>query len=186
MSHHTPTLPRPRSRVLSTLNRDGSRRRIRPKVSKGRYYRRRFLTAWGLIAQLHPDPDPQDQRQTADALRHPQARVHLLRRDLPADRHLSADAAALQHLRRDLPGDRRLGRVWCGWACPQTVYMEFIYRPLEVLIEGGRSQPDQARQDRGRRCPPAAQVRRRSSSSRPSSPTPSSPTSSVGTGCSAG
>jgi len=20
------------------------------------------------------------------------------------------------------------GRVWCGWACPQTVYMEFIYR----------------------------------------------------------
>jgi cytochrome c oxidase accessory protein FixG len=31
------------------------------------------------------------------------------------------------------------GRVWCGWACPQTVYMEFVYRPLEVLIEGGRS-----------------------------------------------
>ena len=31
------------------------------------------------------------------------------------------------------------GRVWCGWGCPQTVYMEFVYRPLEVLIEGGRS-----------------------------------------------
>ena len=31
------------------------------------------------------------------------------------------------------------GRVWCGWACPQTIYMEFIYRPLELLIEGGRS-----------------------------------------------
>ena len=30
------------------------------------------------------------------------------------------------------------GRVWCGWACPQTVYMEFVYRPLERLIEGGR------------------------------------------------
>lgn len=31
------------------------------------------------------------------------------------------------------------GRVWCGWACPQTVYMEFIFRPIERLIEGGRS-----------------------------------------------
>ncbi len=32
-----------------------------------------------------------------------------------------------------------LGRVWCGWACPQTVYMEYLYRPLERLIEGGRT-----------------------------------------------
>jgi cytochrome c oxidase accessory protein FixG len=32
-----------------------------------------------------------------------------------------------------------LGRVWCGWACPQTVYMEYLYRPIEVLIEGGRN-----------------------------------------------
>jgi cytochrome c oxidase accessory protein FixG len=31
------------------------------------------------------------------------------------------------------------GRVWCGWACPQTVYMEFLYRPVERLIEGGPS-----------------------------------------------
>jgi cytochrome c oxidase accessory protein FixG len=29
-----------------------------------------------------------------------------------------------------------LGRVWCGWACPQTVYLEFVYRPIERLLEG--------------------------------------------------
>ncbi len=28
------------------------------------------------------------------------------------------------------------GRVWCGWACPQTVYMEFVYRPVERLFDG--------------------------------------------------
>jgi cytochrome c oxidase accessory protein FixG len=38
------------------------------------------------------------------------------------------------------------GRVWCGWACPQTVYMEYLYRPLEVWIEGGRAR--QQRLDR--------------------------------------
>ncbi len=30
-----------------------------------------------------------------------------------------------------------LGRVWCGWACPETVFLEFVYRPIERLIEGG-------------------------------------------------
>ncbi len=29
-----------------------------------------------------------------------------------------------------------LGRAWCGWACPQTVFMESVIRPLEELIEG--------------------------------------------------
>ena len=28
------------------------------------------------------------------------------------------------------------GRVWCGWACPQTIFMEFIFRRIEYLIEG--------------------------------------------------
>jgi cytochrome c oxidase accessory protein FixG len=30
------------------------------------------------------------------------------------------------------------GRVWCGWGCPQTVYLEFVYRPLERLFIGAR------------------------------------------------
>jgi cytochrome c oxidase accessory protein FixG len=29
-----------------------------------------------------------------------------------------------------------LGRVWCGWACPQTVFLEGVFRRLERLIEG--------------------------------------------------
>ncbi len=29
------------------------------------------------------------------------------------------------------------GRVWCGWGCPQTVWMEFVFRPLERVLEGG-------------------------------------------------
>jgi len=28
------------------------------------------------------------------------------------------------------------GRIWCGWACPQTVFMEHLFRPIEVLVEG--------------------------------------------------
>jgi hypothetical protein len=32
------------------------------------------------------------------------------------------------------------GRVWCGWACPETVFLEYLFRPIERLIEGGPAQ----------------------------------------------
>lgn len=28
------------------------------------------------------------------------------------------------------------GRLWCGWACPQTIFMEMLFRKIEYLIEG--------------------------------------------------
>lgn len=32
------------------------------------------------------------------------------------------------------------GRAWCGWSCPQTVFLESVIRPIERLFEGPRSQ----------------------------------------------
>ncbi len=32
------------------------------------------------------------------------------------------------------------GRIWCGWACPETVFLEFLFRPIEHLIEGNATQ----------------------------------------------
>jgi cytochrome c oxidase accessory protein FixG len=29
-----------------------------------------------------------------------------------------------------------MGRAWCGWACPQTVFIEGVYRRIENWIEG--------------------------------------------------
>jgi len=29
-----------------------------------------------------------------------------------------------------------LGRVWCGWACPYTVFLEHVYRRIERFIDG--------------------------------------------------
>ncbi len=28
------------------------------------------------------------------------------------------------------------GRIWCGWACPQTVFLEHVFRRVERWIEG--------------------------------------------------
>lgn len=31
------------------------------------------------------------------------------------------------------------GRIFCGWICPQTIFMEMIFRKIEYLIEGDRN-----------------------------------------------
>jgi cytochrome c oxidase accessory protein FixG len=32
-----------------------------------------------------------------------------------------------------------VGRAWCGWACPQTVYLEGVFRRIERLVEGPKA-----------------------------------------------
>lgn len=32
------------------------------------------------------------------------------------------------------------GRLWCGWACPQTIFMELVFRRIEYFIEGDANQ----------------------------------------------
>lgn len=31
------------------------------------------------------------------------------------------------------------GRIFCGWLCPQTIFMEMVFRKIEYLIEGDRN-----------------------------------------------
>jgi len=32
------------------------------------------------------------------------------------------------------------GRIWCGWLCPQTIFLEMVFRKIEFWIEGTVSQ----------------------------------------------
>jgi len=127
----------PAGRVLATLNEDGSRRWIRPKPSSGTWQIRRRGVAYALIALF---------------LAVPHLRVGgrpLMLLDLPRREFtfvgvtfLPTDTLLLMLLFvSTLIGIFLLtalfGRAWCGWGCPQTVWMEFIFRPIERLVEGG-------------------------------------------------
>lgn len=37
------------------------------------------------------------------------------------------------------------GRVFCGWACPQTIFMEMVFRKIEYWIDGDSQQQKQLR-----------------------------------------
>ncbi|HLB37401.1 MAG TPA: 4Fe-4S binding protein, partial [Gemmatimonadales bacterium] len=140
----TVLLPEPAAGpVLPTLNQDGTRRWLRPKLSRGRFFRRRRGLAWVLIALFALIPYLRLNGK-------PLILLDVVRRQFTmfGTTFLPTDTVLLMLL---LVGiflaifwlTAVYGRVWCGWACPQTVYMEFLYRPIERLIEGGsRAQSD--------------------------------------------
>lgn len=134
-----PIAPSADERVLSTLNRDGSRRWIRPRLSTGRFHRRRFYVAWSLIALFTMIPYIRLNGKPLMLLDVAHREFTLFGKTfLPTDTMLLM-LLLLGIFLGIILITALFGRAWCGWACPQTVYMEFIYRPIERLFEGNRN-----------------------------------------------
>ena len=126
-------------RVLSTMNLDGSRRWLRPKPSPGRFWQRRRIVAYLLMLVFFLIPYLRMNGKPLVLLDLPRREFTIIGYTfLPTDTLLFmllfVSAGIAIFLLTAL-----FGRVWCGWACPQTVYMEFLFRPLERWLEGGRS-----------------------------------------------
>jgi cytochrome c oxidase accessory protein FixG len=122
--------------VLTTLTREGKRKWMYPTPSPGRYARRRRMLGWGLIALFVALPILRVNGKPAVLLDVVHREFALFGLTFyPTDTFLLllfgiAALVAIALL------TALLGRVWCGWGCPQTVYLEFVYRPIERLIEG--------------------------------------------------
>jgi cytochrome c oxidase accessory protein FixG len=129
-------LPTLDERVLSTLNADGSRRWLRPTLSRGRFLTARRWTAYGLIALFVAIPFLRINGRPAILLDVANREFSLFGATFfPTDTVLLSllllGACVSVFLVTAL-----YGRIWCGWACPQTVYLEFVFRPIERLFDG--------------------------------------------------
>lgn len=126
----------PQEHVLSTLEKDGSRRWLRPTLSMGRYWRIRRIVGYALIALFVALPHLRVGGKPAVLLDVVQRKFFLFGYTfLPTDTLLLALLLVGVFLTIFLL-TALLGRVWCGWACPQTVYLEFVFRPIERLFDG--------------------------------------------------
>jgi len=150
--HQTATgqsAPKPQGRVLSTLNEDGSRRWLRPRVSKGRFLTARRIVAYALIAIFTLIP-------YLDMNGKPLVLLDIVNREftffgatfLPTDTLLLALFVVSVFVTVFFI-TALFGRVWCGWACPQTVYMEFLFRPIERLFEGSPGKKQRIKGSKG-------------------------------------
>jgi len=132
----TQELPVLQNRILSTLREDGSRRWLYPRVSCGRFWRTRRALAYALIAVFTVVPHIRIGDRPAVLLDIPNREFTVLGFTfLPTDTLLLALFLVTVVLSIVLV-TALFGRFWCGWMCPQTVYTEFVFRPLERLFDG--------------------------------------------------
>ena len=122
--------------VLSTLRGDGSRRWIQPRLATGRWWKRRRTLGYALIVFFVVLPHLRFAGLPLVLLDIPGRRFVVLGHTfLPTDTLLLA-LVMLSVFLTVVLATAFAGRVWCGWGCPQTVYMEFLFRPIDRLFEG--------------------------------------------------
>lgn len=127
---------KPEGRVLATLEEDGRRRWIRPKPSNGPWWKRRLVVAWALIAVYTFVPWIKIDGMPAVLLDLVERRFIFFGSVFRPNETLLFGLLFLSVFVGIFLLTAVYGRVWCGWACPQTVYLEFVYRPIERLFLG--------------------------------------------------
>lgn len=126
------------SSKLASVGEDGSRRAIHPSDVRGRFIRARTWVFAGLIAFYVALPFLKLGGHPVIHLDVPARKFYLFGATFNAQDFwlvlflVTTVSFALLFL------TAWVGRVWCGWACPQTVFLEFFYRRVERWIDGSR------------------------------------------------
>ena len=121
---------------VTTINKDGSRYFLHPSDVHGPITKARRLFGYGLILIYVALPWIQINDAPAVFLDVASRRFHLFGLTLPAQ-----DLWVLFFLITGLGFTlffvtALFGRLWCGWACPYTVFLDHIFRRIERLVEG--------------------------------------------------
>lgn len=125
---------------LSTVSEEGKRNWIYPKKPSGRYYKARNVVALLLLAFFFSAP-------FITIHGNPLLLINVLERKFiifgvafwPQDLHLLV-FGMLSFILFIVVFTAIFGRLWCGWACPQTIFMEMVFRRVEYWIEGDASE----------------------------------------------
>lgn len=124
---------------LSTVDEEGRRNWIYPKKPGGRYYTARNIVAAFLLLLFFLGPFLTIKGQ-------PVLLLDVIERKFvffgvafwPQDFHLLV-FGLLALIIFIVLFTAVFGRLWCGWACPQTIFMEMVFRRIEYWIEGDMS-----------------------------------------------
>jgi cytochrome c oxidase accessory protein FixG len=121
---------------IATAEQDGRRRWIYPRKVSGRFFRWRTWFSWLLLAIMFAGPFITVHGNPLLLLNIVERKFVVLGQIFwPQDMIIFA-VATLVFLTGAVIFTAAFGRVWCGWACPQTVMMEMVFRKIEYFIEG--------------------------------------------------
>lgn len=121
---------------IATVTEDGKRAWVYPKKPKGKRYNQRSVVASLLLLFLFVGPWIRYKGE-------PFLLFNIIERKFilfgqlfwPQDFHLIV-LGIITLLVFIILFTVIFGRLFCGWACPQTIFMEFVFRQIEYWIEG--------------------------------------------------
>ncbi len=136
MPDHPETVRRPNLDSVTTINTDGSHHILHPADVKGRFTLARRLVAFVLILFYAAMPWIPINGAPAVFFDVEMRRFHLFGLTMVAQDMwvLFFAISGLGFLLFVITAV--LGRIWCGWACPYTVFLDHIFRRIERWIDG--------------------------------------------------
>jgi len=121
---------------ITTINEEGKRVYIHPKRPKGKFTNYRWVVSSFLLLLLFAGPWIQFKGEPFMLFNILERRFIIFGQVFwPQDFHLVV-LSLITLIVFIILFTVIFGRLFCGWVCPQTVFMEFVFRQIEYLIEG--------------------------------------------------
>ena len=121
---------------IATVDRSGKRIWIYPKQPDGAFYNKRKIVSYLLLGLMIAMPFIKVNGRPFMLFNIPQSEFILFGIHFtPQDFHLFGVAMLIGMVFIAL-FTVVFGRLFCGWICPQTIFMEMVFRRIEYWIEG--------------------------------------------------
>lgn len=122
--------------TLSTTDEHGNRIYVYPEDVKGKWKSRRFFAYWGLIFVYLILPWIYIEGKPALMLNIAKREFTFFGATLHGIEPILLFLLLISGLFFIAFMTSLFGRVWCGWGCPQTVFIQAIFLKIEALVEG--------------------------------------------------
>ncbi len=121
---------------IATVDDHGKRLWIYPKKPSGRFHNWRILVTVILFSLLFSGPFIKINGQPFLLLNILERKFIILGQALWPQDFILLAITLLTFFVFIILFTVAFGRVWCGWLCPQTLFMEMVFRKIEYWIEG--------------------------------------------------
>lgn len=123
---------------IATVSEEGKRSWVYPKKPSGKYYDYRKYVSYFLLTFFVVSPFIKINGNQFVLLNFIDRRFNIFSFPFwPQDFHLMVISMIIAVLFITLL-TVAFGRLFCGWVCPQTIFMEMVFRRVEYWIEGDR------------------------------------------------
>lgn len=123
---------------ISTINEEGKRAWIFPKKPSGKFYNKRKIVSYSLLAILLISPFIKVNGNQFFLFNVIDRKFNLFGLSFwPQDFYLIVLSMIIGVVFIAL-FTVAFGRIFCGWICPQTIFMEMVFRRIEYWIDGDR------------------------------------------------